>query len=102
MRVLLNVHRVRWAAAALVARARRQRLERGRIDLRDARRGPGLQRVQGRAEILRNCRRSIAQGGRLLLLEQVMPDGDTPSYAKLLDLIMLVPPSASSRPDQHR
>lgn len=40
--------------------------------------------------ILRNCRRSIAHGGRLLLLEQVMPDGDTPSYAKLLDLIMLV------------
>ena len=40
--------------------------------------------------ILRNCRRSIAQAGRLLLLEQVMPDGDTPSYAKLLDLIMLV------------
>ena len=25
-----------------------------------------------------------------VLLEQVMPDGDTPSYAKLLDLIMLV------------
>lgn len=40
--------------------------------------------------ILRNCRRSIAPGGRLLLLEQVMPDGDTPSYAKLLDLVMLV------------
>jgi len=40
--------------------------------------------------ILRNCRRSIMQDGRLLLLEQVMPDGDTPSYAKLLDLIMLV------------
>ncbi len=40
--------------------------------------------------ILRNCRRSIKRGGRLLLLEQVMPDGDTPSYAKLLDLIMLV------------
>ena len=40
--------------------------------------------------ILRNCRRSIAPDGLLLLLEQVMPDGDTPSYAKLLDLIMLV------------
>ncbi len=40
--------------------------------------------------ILRNCRRAIAQDGRLLLLEQVMPDGDAPSYAKLLDLIMLV------------
>jgi len=40
--------------------------------------------------ILRNCRRSIMPGGRVLLLEQVMPDGDAPSYAKLLDLIMLV------------
>jgi len=40
--------------------------------------------------ILRNCRRAVAPDGRLLLLEQVMPDGDTPSYAKLLDLMMLV------------
>ncbi len=40
--------------------------------------------------ILRNCRRSITRDGRLVLLEQVVPDGDTPSYAKLLDLIMLV------------
>lgn len=40
--------------------------------------------------ILRNCRRAMTQDGRLLLLEQVMPDGDAPSYAKLLDLMMLV------------
>jgi hypothetical protein len=40
--------------------------------------------------ILRNCRRSIADGGRLLVVEQVLPEGDEPSYAKLLDLIMLV------------
>ncbi len=41
-------------------------------------------------EILRNCRRSIAGAGRLLVLEQMLPEGDEPSYAKLLDLIMLV------------
>ncbi len=40
--------------------------------------------------ILRNCRRSIAGHGRLLVLEQVLPEGDEPSYAKLLDLVMLV------------
>jgi SAM-dependent methyltransferase len=40
--------------------------------------------------ILRNCRRSLADGGRLLILEQVLPAGDEPSYAKVLDLIMLL------------
>jgi hypothetical protein len=39
--------------------------------------------------ILRNCRRSIAEDGRLLVLEQVLPEGDEPSYAKVIDLIML-------------
>jgi hypothetical protein len=39
--------------------------------------------------ILRNCRRSISDDGRLLILEQVLPEGDEPSNAKLLDLIML-------------
>lgn len=41
------------------------------------------------AAILRNCRRSLAEDGRLLLVEQVLPPGDEPGYAKLLDLIML-------------
>ena len=40
--------------------------------------------------ILRNCGRSIADDGRLLVVEQVLPEGDEPSYGKLLDLIMLV------------
>jgi O-methyltransferase len=40
--------------------------------------------------ILRNCRHSIGERGRLLVMEQVVPEGDEPSYAKLLDLIMLV------------
>ena len=41
------------------------------------------------AEILRNCRRSIASNGCLLVLEQVLFDGDEPSYARVIDLIML-------------
>jgi O-methyltransferase domain len=40
--------------------------------------------------ILRACRAAIPQHGRLVLLEQVVPPGDEPSYAKLLDLQMLV------------
>ena len=39
--------------------------------------------------ILRNCRRSIADGGRLLVVDMVMPEGQEPSYGKLLDLIMM-------------
>jgi O-methyltransferase len=39
--------------------------------------------------ILRNCRRSITEDGRLLVLEQVVPEGDEPSYAKVIDLIMM-------------
>lgn len=40
--------------------------------------------------ILRNCRRSIAEDGRLLLLEGVVPDGAEPNFLKLFDLHMLV------------
>ena len=40
--------------------------------------------------ILRNVRRAIAPGGRLLLVEEVLPGGTEPSPARLLDLLMLV------------
>ena len=40
--------------------------------------------------ILRACRAAIPEHGRLVLLEHIVPPGDTPSYAKLLDLQMLV------------
>jgi hypothetical protein len=40
--------------------------------------------------ILRNCRKAMAQDGRLLLIEMVVPDSNTPSFSKLLDLNMLV------------
>lgn len=40
--------------------------------------------------ILRNCRSAIRPGGKVLLMEIVIPDGNAPSLGKLLDLEMLV------------
>lgn len=40
--------------------------------------------------ILRNCRRSLADGGLLLLVEGILPDGPEPDFGKLFDLHMLV------------
>lgn len=39
--------------------------------------------------ILRNCRDAIASDGRLLIVEAVLPPGDTPHHGKLIDLVML-------------
>jgi hypothetical protein len=40
--------------------------------------------------ILRTCRQAMRPTSRLLLVEMIIPPGDTRSYAKLLDLEMLV------------
>ncbi len=40
--------------------------------------------------ILRNCRRTLPDDGRLLLVEQVITDGPESDFAKLFDLHMLV------------
>jgi len=40
--------------------------------------------------ILRNCRRAMTKNGRLLLVDMVVPDTDSESFSKLLDLNMLV------------
>lgn len=40
-------------------------------------------------KILDNCRASIANYGTLLLIEQVLPEGDASSLGKMFDLIML-------------
>jgi len=40
--------------------------------------------------ILRNCRRAMGPQSRLLLIETLIPPGDTPMLGKLLDLEMLV------------
>jgi hypothetical protein len=47
--------------------------------------------------ILRNCRAAIDPGGRLLLFEVVMPDGDEPHLAKSLDWVMLVMATGEER-----
>ena len=42
------------------------------------------------ATILRNCRAALPAGGRLLLIENVVPPRNEPSFAEWLDLLMLV------------
>jgi SAM-dependent methyltransferase len=42
------------------------------------------------ARVLRNCRRAMHGGGRLLLVEFVLPPGNEPFPGKLMDLLMLV------------
>ena len=40
--------------------------------------------------LLRNCRKAMTKNGRLLLVDMVVPDTDSKSFSKLLDLNMLV------------
>ncbi|AGA27750.1 methyltransferase [Singulisphaera acidiphila] len=40
--------------------------------------------------ILKNCHRAMARGGRLLLVEAVIPPRNEPSFGKFMDLNMLV------------
>jgi len=40
--------------------------------------------------ILGHCRNAIARDGRLLIVEMVLPAGDTPHPGKVLDMVMLV------------
>jgi len=47
--------------------------------------------------ILGNCRRAIGPNGRLLIVETVLPEGDTPHQGKLQDLVMLVFPGGQER-----
>lgn len=47
--------------------------------------------------ILGHCRRAIAPNGRLLIVETVLPEGDTPHQGKLQDLVMLVFPGGQER-----
>src|SRR5215813_9428681 len=39
--------------------------------------------------ILCNCRKAIAPQGRLLIIESVLPPGDSPHHGKMMDLLML-------------
>ena len=47
--------------------------------------------------ILGHCRSAMNPGGRLLLVEMVLPDGDIPHPGKMLDMVMLVAPGGEER-----
>jgi O-methyltransferase domain/Dimerisation domain len=39
--------------------------------------------------ILHNCRKAMKPGAKLLIVESVLPEGNTPHFGKLLDMVML-------------
>ncbi len=47
--------------------------------------------------ILGNCRRAMSAKARLLLVEMVLPEGDTPHPGKMLDMVMLTLPGGEER-----
>ena len=47
--------------------------------------------------ILRNIRSAMAEGGKVLIVETVVPEGNEPHYSKLLDLEMLTSPGGQER-----
>ena len=52
--------------------------------------------------ILGHCRQAMGPNGRLLLVEMVLPEGDTPHPGKLLDMLMLSVPGGEERtPSQY-
>lgn len=53
--------------------------------------------------ILRNCHRAMPAGGRLLLVEMVVPRGNEPHFGKIQDLEMLLIPGGRERTeDEYR
>ena len=47
--------------------------------------------------ILGNCRRGMKPGARLLIVEFVLPEGNTPHFGKLVDMVMLAIPGGEER-----
>ena len=47
--------------------------------------------------ILGNCRKAMRPDSRLLIVETVLPEGDTPHQGKLQDLVMLLIPGGQER-----
>jgi len=47
--------------------------------------------------ILRNCRAAMNSGGRVLIVEMVLPDGAEPHPGKMLDVVMLAVPGGRER-----
>jgi hypothetical protein len=52
---------------------------------------------QRAAGILNAVRRAMSPASRLLIVETVLPPGDTPHPGKMLDMVMLVTPGGEER-----
>jgi hypothetical protein len=50
--------------------------------------------------ILGNCRRAMNPSSRLLIIEMVLPAGNTPHPGKMLDMMMLVGPGGQERTEE--
>jgi O-methyltransferase domain/Dimerisation domain len=50
--------------------------------------------------ILGNCRRAMHSRSRLLIIEMVLPAGDSPHPGKMLDMMMLVGPGGQERTEE--
>ena len=50
--------------------------------------------------IFKNIRRAMAEGGRLLLVEAVVPEGNEPHFSKFIDLNMLVMTGGRERTEE--
>jgi ubiquinone/menaquinone biosynthesis C-methylase UbiE len=48
-------------------------------------------------KILKNIRRAMKDNGRVLIIEQVVPEGNEPHFSKIMDLEMLVSPGGVER-----
>ena len=47
--------------------------------------------------ILGNCRKAMTKGAKLLIVEFVLPEGNTPHFGKLVDMVMLNVPGGEER-----
>ena len=47
--------------------------------------------------ILGHCRKAMKRGAKLLIVEFVLPEGDTPHFGKIVDMVMLTIPGGEER-----
>ena len=53
--------------------------------------------------ILGNCRKAMKPGAKLLIVEFVLPEGNTPHFGKIVDMVMLTVPGGEERTaDEYR
>lgn len=53
-------------------------------------------------KILKNCREAMNPGGKVLVVESVIPEGNTPCFGKWLDLMMLLVNGMERTEEQYR